>query len=90
MKIDHIKNGRSHFDWKQLDQYFPCYGVVMSLVKIPRFITLSWQLFLIESTGFHVELSTHGVHEDVWVNVKCSNVDCVYFSFSFSIYLFAF
>ena len=65
----------------------------MSLVKIPKFITLSWQMFLMESTGFHVESSTHGVHEDAWVSAntaKCSNVDCVYFSFSFSIYLFAF
>ena len=35
VEIEHIKNwGGSYFDPKELDQYFPQYGAVTSLVKI--------------------------------------------------------
>ena len=33
VEIDHIKARGLYIDWTELDQYFPCYGTVMTLVR---------------------------------------------------------
>jgi len=49
MEIEHIKNQGSHFGLKELDHYFPCYGVVTSLVKIcdqTRDRCIAWEIMV--------------------------------------------